>query len=1822
MAPGNKQIAKALEKQARDFLQHSVDGYLKDIDSNESLHNVSEQIGAQYGDRVLYELIQNAHDAHSPGGKGAEDKGPDGKGPGGKDAGGRGRRGKGKIAIKLVIRSDSDGDLYIANGGSGFGPKNVKAIKNVAISSKEVGEGIGNKGLGFRSIETLTDDVRIFSQQGMGKSGAKRFNGYCFGFSSKDEIEAELRSFEEIDAAARNEITRTMPRYMVPKYLDTQPAEVTAFAGQGYATVIVAPLKTVEAVNLAREQVKLLANLDVPLLLFLERIVKVEIDIQQFDQDPFSCCLKKRQKSLTSKISLATKKSPTTKSRLSRLLKGSTLHEVDVGGQCKFLVVRHEVDKNRVHDAVKKSIPSAPQLKNWLNWQGQPTVSVAVDLSDAAVTNARLYNFLPMGREAESPLTGYIDAPFFTDIDRRGLDLSLPLNETLLEVAAEVCADAALAIVKHGLPIKQQAVFDLFAWTGQYAYKLDAALIKYGSSLGDAQVIPAIADKAGNKWASISAVSVWPEGSFAVLKDREVAKHVGARLVSGEIDALRVERLNDIALYRAGRSLTPSGAQLADWSEAFAKSLLDRKSAMQTWSRFYNDLPELFSASNVGLDDLVDRWVLLDRSDRLKPAAGSRKSSDASDAVDARVYVRRDMPKGTRKKAGVPLPPVSLARRYRFLNERIELKPKTLDGFIKAGLLLEYDPIEALVGLKSALGTKATEKQRKEALVWAYHVWRAATERVDDELRVAELHVPTRSGWRLANHAVFSSSWTSVGQTLQAYLVASVETSADCKRARDLMLIEPREWPESVQSAMADWVSFLKLIGVEDGLRPVPGRIPREGSPANLWIGVLRNGESAEGLDEDWCAEVDHVSFRHRYTHDYVIRDQNEVWRFPGQIEHESLSDAAKEALCNLVFEHLKVYRTGYFHFEVGRFGRGDARQWDAQKLPTPLASFLRTKAWIAVTMRNEEDGMAFRRPNECWASRTRTGRVPIFMDRISEAVANISDDDALADVVFGEALGLRDWQSKDTAVDRVMELAGVATSLVSHEKPIARNAYRDAWENVVATGASLPSDIALMVKRRGQIEVLSGNTEAPPALLVTEDAQSPAVRILHDSGLPVLEVGKKLIEKIAALLESTGAFEPRRLNGEGVQLLVNGEPFEPRSSDGFLTSQELDWLPEFIDIANELRGEQLERGVRSATIDKRVRAIRLRRCESMNLMVDNEVLSSPDPLNWYAYPHDDLPTLIVTDDVEFDWKTLAGPLFDDVLRLVHGNLKTPRHLLAQVGLHRAPTDLSPPTDKELAGAFECDDRTVQEYRQARNANVEHILDLLVPVVAYHADVRLARRLRRNAEQQGDKFNLLEWLQRHMSEVDHSPKELMDACRYETNRSEVRKTLGLDYVKFNEALLKLGESPLSNEAELRHMYKAHLNEMHSNLAERLRRHYADDFRQKRDLVEYVERKSFTFLEFNSEWTLTRETLDEDVIEAHVSKLLDEVLGKDPLVELDPLDKVRAKNRKAVGEFVEQALSLLPTWCQKNGVPIPDLWSKSEGRAVERHLENRGLFDFYVIESKCFPFLCRRASCWPSGMPETLDPNSLGLGKGDIEKQHRQREKEKQERALSNRSITFAGRSLDTADPMFAKRFEEIAVEWLSKDADWFDRCRQKTRLTEFNKGGESKARVNGDPDGGEVPPPPVQPKLTDAHRRAMGLASEWLAFKFLSRRHSKFVNENSWVSANRFHFFGGSAGNDAAGYDFCVKTPKIYYMYEVKSSLEDSREFELTANELRVAGAASKDGRRRYRILYVPYVFSPDRWRVLELSNPMGEGTRDMFKIVGSGSVRYRFRPK
>ena len=1746
--------ADDLNREVRNELDTAVYAHRRGRKVYESLRNLNEVVGTEYGDRVLYELIQNAHDAHQ--------------------AGDRGR-----IAVRLVVRSENDGTLYVANGGSGFRWKDVEAIRNLATTAKEIGEGIGNKGLGFRSIEALTDDVRIFSRKGRDES--VRFDGYCFRFAAVPEIE-DLLSEDGHDAETARNVAATIPRYLVPLALTETPDDAASYARRGYATVVVAPLSTAEAVELAKRQTLALTDLNEPLLLFLDRIAEFRVDVETPDEPVLRRRLTRRQETVGDVPGAA----------------GCCMHEVRVGEEKRFLVVRREVDKTLVLDAVRRSALRAPQIKRWLEWKGQPAISVAVGLSGGAITEGRLYSFLPMGDAASAPLLGHVDAPFFTEIDRRDADFDLPLNATLIDVAAETCARVGLYLAGEAQTrIPQRTVFDLIAWTGRHAERLEAAFEGMGSSLEDAPVVPTVTVD-GVRWASLSEVRVWPTAACSLMKPAEVVRRTGARLVSTELDTDRLVRLEALA-EEALLNLSPSSQLLALWSERFARSLADRNAAARTWARFYEDVRRVFDAAGAPLEALAAKAIIFDRSKKLRRAGGHKSASSVG------VFVRTETSGRRRAKDDVPLPPATLSRRYRFLDERIALRQITLNAFIEADLVRRYDPVEALAGLGSALATRANDNRRWEALTWAFGVWRVTGAGIRDALQAAQLQVPTENGWRPAAEVAFSSSWTSIGLTLENFLAEASDASPDCRRARNALLRGFGDWRLDVGGTKRQWVDFLRVLGVTDGLKPVAGRTI-ERNWGFTWQRLFSEGDAKEGLDEDWCREALLISIRHPGTE---YRRQGNAWRLPGQIEHEELPQTAQEGLCELAFRHIEAHNTDYLTFEIGRFERTPGR-WDAHTLPTPLATFLRSKPWLTSEAAEESH---ISKPSECWAARRKQDRPPRFVHRLSDTVAAlIEGTEELADLVFGKDLGLRDWHSADTARERLRALASAVPVLVPHHRPGFRKEHQRAWLDLLATDAALPPHLELAVERDGGLETLGGNAETAPTVIVAKNAQAPEARLLSSTGHAVLEIGDALEAKVAERLTATGQFKPRRLHGGGVQLLVDGEPFTPRGDDPQLVSLGLEWLPEVVLLGHQILGKRLELGIQRATIERRVRAIRVRRCQTIALVVDEKEVALGGSMEWHGVEDLEVPTLILSYGIPLTWLTLARDLARTIERLIDRRLEFLDPFLSRLAFRQDGATLEAPSDEALAAGLRCDARTVQEHRAALRMDLGHVLHLLMPVVAYFVSVALAKRLKEDVESAPGAFDLSEWLRSELPPAAPAPKVLIAACEQASDRAVLRKQLHLNYERFNKTLWALDESTLSDEVALRSVYDAYIKGMSPDILERLRQHHAADFREGRDLSVYVERKTLGFLEFDSEWILTRETLDQDTVKTHVARLLDTTLGKDEHTDLVPYRSLFDKNCRSVRGFVSNATSTVRVWCRRSRLSVPEPWRSEDPQSVTSHLENKGLLDFESVESQ-IPALCQRAACWPESMPLTLEPSLLGLDQATIEREEERRKRNNEQKAIERRSIDFGGARLDTADPAFAKAFRELAENNIRGNDAWFERSR-RPKLAEFDQAGPVRPSGGGPGGRGRHRKP-----RSEDERWAMGLASELLAFHYLRRRYGESIDETCWISKNRARFFGGHEGDDMAGYDFCVKMPRAEWLYEVKSSLEDTCEFELTPNEMGVAASTSRRSRRQYRILYVPFVFSPDRWHVLELPNPMGHGTRHRFKQVGRASIRFRF---
>ncbi|MCU9840566.1 DUF3883 domain-containing protein [Ruegeria sp. WL0004] len=821
-----------------------------------------------------------------------------------------------------------------------------------------------------------------------------------------------------------------------------------------------------------------------------------------------------------------------------------------------------------------------------------------------------------------------------------------------------------------------------------------------------------------------------------------------------------------------------------------------------------------------------------------------------------------------------------------------------------------------------------------------------------------------------------------------------------------------------------------------------------------------------------------------------------------------------------------------------------------------------------------------------------------------------------IAKISFGDALGLLDWASPETAPLRLAALANSARNLQSGDVATFRRQYGRAWGELAESGATLPSDLPLAAYRFGNLAYIEVDKAEPIEVILVDNAQSFEARALSAAGLAILEVGDAELDIIVESLKHINGYSPSKLDRDSVRLLVDGSVFVPRNDDDHLVSQGLDWLPEVAVIANEVAGENLERGIQHATLDKAIRAIRLRRCSSISLQVADQEVTGGGRMDWYAFRDDASPTLILTHGVSLDWPRLAKGLASEISKLTDTRLRSLELVLLRLAAGRPEGTLERPSDSELATALGCDIGIVEDMRAGMRTDLAHVLYLVVPVIAYFEGAELALALGEAAEDAGAEFSLRGWLETHLSENSPRTGDLLAACEESPDRRSISATLGLDYGKFNRVLQSLGEEALSSEAELRATFEAYLRELAPGLRDRLRCLHLEDYRQGRGLSTYLSRRELQFIPFDPSWVLDRETIDRQTVVTHVERSFADAVGEIPEADLPAFEKMISENRKVVRAFASEAKPILGAWTRKNHLDLPEIWERGEAQDVVRLVENAGFLDFEVIKQDQVASLCERAGIWPAEMPARIDPEGLGLDEGAVREEQERKAREQQERDRRKRIIQFAGQDLDPGDPSFAVAMQNIAEAAIESDDGWFARSRQRTRLVPFD---ETSRSDSGGGNGGGGKRGQRAARLTDTQKVAMGVASEWLAYQYLKRRFPDAVGESSWISENRTNFFGGSEGDDSAGYDFLVQTPTVEWMFEVKSTLEDGCEFELTSNELRVASSASSTGHRRYRILYVPHVFSPEKWCVFELPNPMDKETQAQFSVVGRGSLRLRF---
>ena len=554
-------IRAKTEARVRSYLESRDDWNL-----SRSLKNLIEQAIRDYEHRALLELVQNAHDAQPSGER------------------------SGRILIRLDRDEGDHGVLYVANSGDPFTKSNFDSICDVAQSDKRADEGIGNKGIGFKSTLQLCRVPEIYSSSPSATS-ERGFNGYCFRFANADDLLALAGG----DKSGAEELERDVFHLCLPVPLLATPDPLLDFVEDGYVTVIRLPLKSEAAFEEAQTELHAL-EASPPSLLFLRRISSLVIEEREGGQ------------TIRREHSRAEQALASSGESLSAVI-------VDLGDAGKFLVVERVVEAAAFRASIESSVEADRISDAWRDWEGEARVGVAVSLLEE-LDHGRLYTFLPMGENAVAPLAAHVNAPFFAKLARVDFEESIPLNEFLLDQVADLCAEAISLAAAGGLPLTPPTIVDLLCWSSPAHERLLRAFERRGMSLASEAVIPL--SWPDGAWSDLAQVHSWMSENSAVLSRDQLSRVAKASLVADSIAGSRLQRLAQFARLTTGRDLSPSPTEIAGWAEALAANAVGKKSFKPAWwESLYDELAEVVDEPTA----LRGRRLLIDDDLKLQRCA-------------------------------------------------------------------------------------------------------------------------------------------------------------------------------------------------------------------------------------------------------------------------------------------------------------------------------------------------------------------------------------------------------------------------------------------------------------------------------------------------------------------------------------------------------------------------------------------------------------------------------------------------------------------------------------------------------------------------------------------------------------------------------------------------------------------------------------------------------------------------------------------------------------------------------------------------------------------------------------------------------------------------------------------------------------------------------------------------------------------------------------------------------------------------------------------------------------------------------------------------
>jgi hypothetical protein len=1733
---------------------------------------LAAEAAAEYHDRFLIELIQNAHDAHS------------------RD------RSDGVVHVLFDADDGSHGVLYVANGGRPFTDSNFETISELGLSDKLPSEAIGNKGIGFKSVLQVCERPEIYSASGDGSS-EDGFGGYCFSFAT----DRELLTLVGGDRAKLGIVRRRTALFHLPVFLRVQPPRVRDYAARDAVTVIRLPLDRAGARADVERQLDELESREVPLLLFLGRLKSLTIE-RRIGGDTTSVELRRTESSADFECP-----------------QGLSIKIVDLEDEGRFLTAAVPVRSEAILAAIKQAHSERQLDDRWLEWEGDSEVTAAVRL-DAIHVEGRFYAFLPMA--VASPFSGHLNAPFYAKLNRRDLSRSHSLNRLFLDAGARACALAALALSRQPSFELAAAATDLISWRDREEIeRLRRAFEEAGIPLRDAPLLPVVS-RSKRARGSLDSTFRWPHPELRMLTASRVAQAAGVDLLDPQLGPDRVTLIEALHREVIDQGMAPQPSLLADWVEAVATKDLAQAAKLAVWQRFYRELPTVLEHGGMALHGrriLLDDRGVLQRCGR--PAEGEKADwpivffppvRDTSGQSQADAVERVSIPH-------------TLRRRIVFMNGDLVWRERSgstqrqteARAYLEVnGLVQPYEARTLLERLRDITRTAKHPGVFRDALQLAFRLDRGRSEDDRPSLGELSLQVPTRCGWLAAARALFSAEWPStLGAALERLIERAAGASPEIAALQDALLLPPADWPFKIEPDA--WVAFLRKLGVGDGLVPSDDGRRGESAPADLTPNAIaRQVDMPDTVARDWCSAVE-ASGAGPSTWRGWYRVQTPLYRLPGQGDVAQLNESARREYAALVLEAVSNASSEHLKAAIRRVDVSSSAYFDPFEWPTPFAGFLAESAWLP-----EADPVAAEtawvQPRSCWhfdasistddgAEYARPDYAPLLSSGLRSRLS--ARPSALAVLA---AAGLNVWNDPQHASRLVTHLACLVAEREIPEHFVAhlRKAHSQAWENVIRLGLPIEAGAPLLVRQRAAVRVVRpAELGRGTSIYVRDGGSRLADSVLQHSSRLVLDVESRIGAAVADTLAASLDEAIMRTSELVVIVLADGSPVEPAESAPRLLDGDWSWLDRLVVAVLELKSGAFRRTW--TTGRERVLAtledVRLRFAAEIVLKLGDETLKPPFAMREAVPMHDGrFPTLVVASkETELTWASLsaATPALCDVLEVA--DLTDSLRLAVQRLADLTESTTRSPTIEELAEALDEPPDEVATVLSSLQGSVAVLAERIAPIIwALKGETAAVAFLERAeaCDSDAELMAVLEGLA-----VGADTAALVAAARA-SSVDELRQEVKLSLKEINDALRGLDRQPIHYADEHRAVFAQYLGEQRVVALDRLRHAFLSAYQDGGPLDDYVTaRDAYTRLSCDPAWLDDHETPPTSLMAAVIDRWLTAALDRRPesSVHLAPLDELRQANRAALAEFLGPGRKLVIAWCEKHGQRVPEGW---DDPALEREqwdlLLARGLTDFEAFSVDRLADWFKTAGLWPAEMPSSLDPEACGVTGDDLARARTEEELAKARQAFERRSIEIAGSRHSAEIENYAK-LAQIARESISET---FLRARsgfsRLEKVAPRSKRPHAPGRVTA-----------VRRSLTETQRAATGLVGEVLALEWL-KRHYSGANEESWRSGYRDHVLGGKEGDDSLGYDFEVPSGTTTLYFEVKSTAGDQTEIEFSDRELIAARNYARG--TRYRILYIPNVLDPSQRSIHVLPNPFSERARDFYNVVGSG-LRYRF---